>query len=201
MARLALSKSELSRQSRQLKIYERFLPSLDLKRKQLMAERAKARRFLASTEQSLADLFARVHDQLPMLADREVDLTNLVQLDTVKLEKENLVGVMLPVAGEVTVSNREYGLLAKPHWVDNVVKELGNSLRLKVQHHIEQRRLVLLEEAVRKVTQRVNLFDKVLIPRTRKNIERIRIHLSDAERASVVRSKIAKGKRLKEGLA
>jgi V/A-type H+-transporting ATPase subunit D len=124
-----------------------------------------------------------------------------VQLDTVKLEKENLVGVMLPVAGEVTVSNREYGLLAKPHWVDNVVKELGNSLRLKVQHHIEQRRLVLLEEAVRKVTQRVNLFDKVLIPRTRKNIERIRIHLSDAERASVVRSKIAKGKRLKEGLA
>ena len=55
--------------------------------------------------------------------------------------------------------------------------------------------------AVRKVTQRVNLFDKVLIPRARKHIERIRIHLSDAERAAVVRSKIAKGKRLKQGLA
>ncbi len=54
---------------------------------------------------------------------------------------------------------------------------------------------------MRTVTQRVNLFDKVLIPQTRENIKRIRIALSDAERAAVVRSKIAKKKRAAEGLA
>ena len=42
MARLALNKSSLSKLTRQLGTFERFLPSLDLKRKQLMAERAKA---------------------------------------------------------------------------------------------------------------------------------------------------------------
>jgi V/A-type H+-transporting ATPase subunit D len=44
------------------------------------------------------------------------------------------------------------------------------------------------------VTQRVNLFEKVLIPRARKSIQRIRVYLSDEERAAVVRSKIAKRK-------
>jgi V/A-type H+-transporting ATPase subunit D len=52
-----------------------------------------------------------------------------------------------------------------------------------------------LGEAVRKITQRVNLFEKVLIPTTEKNILRIRIYLGDAERAAVVRSKIVKTKR------
>lgn len=201
MARLALSKSELSRQTRQLKTYERFLPSLDLKRKQLMAERAKARIRLDETVQTIARLHARVSEHLPMLSNREVDLAGLVRLEGVELERENVVGVILPVVREVRLKIREYGLLAKPHWVDNVVQELSENLRLRVQLDVQRRRLSLLEEAVRKVTQRVNLFDKVLIPRSRKNIERIRIHLSDAERAAVVRSKIAKGKRLKEGLA
>ena len=45
------------------------------------------------------------------------------------------------------------------------------------------------------MTQRFNLFDKVLIPRARDNIRRIAIYLADAERAAVVNSKIAKRKR------
>ena len=59
-------------------------------------------------------------------------------------------------------------------------------------------RLELLDEAVRTITQRVNLFDKVLIPRAQANIKRIRIFLADGERAAVVRAKIAKAKRAKE---
>jgi V/A-type H+-transporting ATPase subunit D len=58
----------------------------------------------------------------------------------------------------------------------------------------------LLDDAVHKVTQRVNLFEKVLIPRTREHIRRIRIYLADAERAAVVRSKIAKRKRAAAGM-
>jgi V/A-type H+-transporting ATPase subunit D len=50
--------------------------------------------------------------------------------------------------------------------------------------------------AVQKITQRVNLFDKMLIPRTRENIRKIGIFLADSERAAVVRAKIAKSRRL-----
>ena len=41
MAKVSLSKSSLSQQSQQLKSYQQFLPSLDMKRKQLMGERAR----------------------------------------------------------------------------------------------------------------------------------------------------------------
>ena len=43
MSRLALNKAELQKQQRALKTYRQFLPSLDLKRRQLLAERAAAR--------------------------------------------------------------------------------------------------------------------------------------------------------------
>jgi V/A-type H+-transporting ATPase subunit D len=57
-----------------------------------------------------------------------------------------------------------------------------------------------LEQAVRRTTQRVNLFDKILIPTTKKNIKRIQIFLGDTERAAVVRSKIAKARHIKQRL-
>ena len=68
-------------------------------------------------------------------------------------------------------------------------------LELCIQEQVLVRRLTLLTTAVNTITQRVNLFDKVLIPRTTANIKRIRINLSDEEMAAVVRSKIAKRNR------
>ena len=66
---------------------------------------------------------------------------------------------------------------------------------------IAELRLVLLETAVKTITQRVNLFDKVLIPKTKSNIKDIKIYLSDEEMAAVVRSKISKRKRAAEARA
>jgi V/A-type H+-transporting ATPase subunit D len=63
---------------------------------------------------------------------------------------------------------------------------------LRVRVDIAEQRTDALAVALRRVTQRVNLFDKVLIPRAEENIRRIMIFLSDQERAAVVRSKIAK---------
>ena len=166
-----------------------------------MAERIKARKHLAETELMMEGLRARVGKALPMLANHEVELEALVRIRNVRLGRENLVGTRLPVLDGVELEVRDYGFIAKPHWVDQVVLELSRMLELQVTREVEKRRLVLLDAAVRKVTQRVNLFEKVLIPRARENIRKIRIALSDAERAAVVRAKIAKGKRAREGLA
>jgi V/A-type H+-transporting ATPase subunit D len=84
--------------------------------------------------------------------------------------------------------------MGKPHWVDRVVEDLKRVVELRLRQQVERQRLRLLEAGVKKVTQRVNLFDKVLIPRARGNIKRIKIFLGDAERASVINSKLAKAK-------
>jgi len=64
-------------------------------------------------------------------------------------------------------------------------------INLAVQ--VETERVRRLERADRRITQRINLFEKILIPGAQENIRRIRIFLGDAEMAAVVRSKIAKG--------
>lgn len=194
MPRLALNKHALHQQTARLRTFRRFLPSLDLKRRQLIAERAKAAAALALTRRAMAELEAAVARELPMLADRRVDLRDLVRVTGVALDRENLLGAQLPVLREVAVTVRDYGLLVRPHWVDHTAQRLGEMLELRVREQVQQRRLELLEAAVRKITQRVNLFDKVLIPRTEAHIRRIRIVLADAERAGVVRAKLAKAR-------
>jgi V/A-type H+-transporting ATPase subunit D len=71
--------------------------------------------------------------------------------------------------------------------------------RLAVQ--VAKERVRRLDYAVRRITQRVNLFEKILIPTAKKNIKRIQIFLGDAERSAIVRSKIAKAMRAEKRAA
>ncbi|MEZ6150342.1 MAG: V-type ATP synthase subunit D [Pirellulaceae bacterium] len=89
-------------------------------------------------------------------------------------------------------------MLAKPFWVDFVVELLQNVATLHARREIERKRMSRLSNAVRRITQRVNLFEKVLIPQAENDIQRIKIHLADTERAAVVRSKIAKAKQSRD---
>lgn len=194
MARLQLNKSSLAREAKNLDIYRRFLPSLDLKRQQLMALSAAARRALASTQTEVEAVTRSVGATLPMLANDRVDLSGLVRVEHVALGEENLVGTTLPTLERVEVTVRAYALMAQPHWVDDVATALERVVRLKVRAQVEARRVDLLAQAVKTITQRVNLFEKVLIPRAEDNIRRIRIYLSEQDMAAVVRSKLAKRK-------
>lgn len=195
MARVPLSKSQLSREKENLVSYGRYLPALDLKRQQLMGERARARREIAAVEGRIATAIAEAGEAVPMLADRRVALDGLVQLGEVRTGTQNVAGVRLPVVEHVEVIRPPYGRMVRPHWVDDVVERLAAAIRLRVEAQVAARRVEMLEAAVVRITQRVNLFDKVLIPQARENIRRINLYLGDAERAAVVGAKIAKKKR------
>lgn len=195
MARVPLSKSQLSKEKENLVSYGRYLPALDLKRQQLMGERARARREIVEVEAKIAAAIAAAGEAIPMLADRRVGLDGLVRLGEVRTGIQNVAGVRLPVVEHVEVIRAPYGRMVRPHWVDAVVERLAEAIRLRVEAQVAARRVEMLEAAVVRVTQRVNLFDKVLIPQTRENIRRINVYLGDAERAAVVGAKIAKKKR------
>ena len=199
MAKAALNKSSLHKQREQLKLYRRVLPSLELKRLQLAAVLARARRTLAREEAELAARRDRVVAQLPMLANREMDVSGLVRLKSVRVGEENVVGVKVPVLEGIDCVVAEYSLLAKPHWVDTVVAELQVATELWARVQLAHKRVEILAQAERRITQRVNLFEKILIPNAEQNIKRIRIFLGDAERDAVVRAKLSKA--LRQGLA
>lgn len=195
MAKLSLNKSSLTRQNKQLKAFQAVLPSLDLKRRQLVAEQAKARQALVQAQHQLVGIEPMITRELPMLANQQVDLTDLVKVTGVELVEENVVGTRLPLLKEMQVQVKPYPLLGQPHWIDRLVEHLKTAMEMQIQVQVAERRLQVLDKAVRTITQRVNLFDKVLIPRARSNIKKIQIYLSDVERAAVVNSKLAKQKK------
>jgi len=195
MGTLALNKSSLKAERDRLKTFQRFLPSLDLKRQQLMVEFKNAQRVFRATRRETEELIASLEGLLALLGASTMDLSNYVKIRAVELGEENVVGVKLPVLRGVEFSVEEYSTLAKPFWVDTLVEYLQKVSTLRIREQVDQERVSRLDEAVRRITQRVNLFEKVLIPTAQKNIHRIRIYLSDAERAGVVRSKIVKAKR------
>lgn len=199
MAKQSYSKAALHKEIAQLKRYRQFLPSLDLKRRQLIVERYKAAASLAKTEEQIRQCRSIVTENLPMISDYRIVLNDLVTVSEVGVSRENCVGVILPVLKSVQVTVKHYSTYAKPHWVDMAVIELQRMMELKVRLQIEQRRLAILTAAVKKVTQRVNFFDKLLIPRAQKTIKKISIFLSDKERAGVVSAKLTKQKRLSKG--
>lgn len=199
MAKLRLSKNSLQQQQQQLKLYMKLLPSLDLKRRQLTVEAHKGRAEYKAALEAADALDAHIGSQLPMLADPDLDLGGLVEMTGYRAGEQNLVGIRLPILDHVEFVVADYSRLATPAWVDILVERLKDAAEARVRVRIASQRVAILDQAVRRITQRVNLFEKILIPTAKKNIQRIRIYLGDAERAAVVTSKLAKSKQQQAG--
>jgi len=194
---IALNKTTLKQQRDQAKTFKQFLPSLDLKRQQLLIALKAARQRLDKLDAEMSDLLVRLEPLYPLLGSSTIPtlkISGLIAVRGVRIETENVVGTHLPVVREVDFGINEYATMATPFWLDHLVQALQQMSRLRIEHQVAVRRFELLELAARRITQRVNLFEKVLIPQAEQNIRRIVIFLSDQERAAVVRSKISKGK-------
>jgi V/A-type H+/Na+-transporting ATPase subunit D len=198
MATISLSKSSLQQQRARLQLFERYLPSLDLKRQQLTAEYKKSMQVLTDAEQGAGKASRSLTDLLPILGSATMKLSGLVRIRRVEIGEEDVLGVHLPALRGVEFDEAAYSLLATPFWIDDLMTCLKDVATYRIRLHVYRERVARMHSAVRRITQRVNLFEKVLIPNAKRNISRIQIFLSDIGRAAVVTSKIAKGKRARQ---
>ena len=198
---VALSKSSLQQQREKLRLFERFLPSLELKRQQLMAEYKKALEALAEAERGADKASRSLAGLLPILGSTPMNLSGLVSVRRVDITDEHLLGLRLPMLRAVEFDEKPYSILSTPFWLDELVACIKDVATYRLRLQVYRARVSRMEGAVRRVSQRVNLFEKVLIPNARRDIARIKIFLSDIERAAVVTSKIAKAKRARESTA
>lgn len=196
MANLKLSKGAMARERVSLKLYQRLLPSLDLKRRQLTVEHERARREVLDARRAVEELESQIGTELPMLAETDIDVSALVRVTSFCVVTENVVGVKLPKLEDIVCELADYSPLARPAWVDVLVMRVRQAAIRRLEVTVAEQRVELLGKAVRRTTQRVNLFDRILIPTAKHNIKRIQIFLNDVERDAVVRSKLAKAKGL-----
>jgi V/A-type H+-transporting ATPase subunit D len=200
MAQLLLSKATLLKERRQLAAYQRFLPSLEMKRQQLMLAVKASEQQLQQMQQELDQIGDVIAEDVPMLANKDIHLQPLLTVNKVRYQRENIAGVAIERVAEVLFEQTPVSMLSRPHWVDVVQQRLQQAIEWQLRIDAEQQVLAALQAALIKVTQRMNLFDKVLIPQSQKNIRRIQIYLDDKAREAVVTSKIAKNKRKEAAL-
>jgi V/A-type H+-transporting ATPase subunit D len=194
MAKIAFNKGALKAQKDQIDIYERFLPSLDLKKTQLLIEVNRAEQMLRKAREQAAIDQHQVGSWVGLLSATPLELSGLVTLVGWEKRHESVAGVRVPVLGEIQFQVRPYTRLGSPLWIDALVESLQEAASQQLRVTILEERVDLMSQALKKVTQRINLFEKVLIPEAKENIRKIRLFISDAERTAVCRSKLAKAK-------
>lgn len=193
MAKLKLTKTELKAQRDALARYRRFLPTLELKKEQLIQE---IRRVEHEQETARAEE-ARLQEQLAAwvrLFAEDVALEEKVRFVRVHTHEGNIAGVAIPVFDRAEFAVTEYDLFSTPLWVDRAVEMVQAVGALRAQQHVLEQQKALLAHEMRVTIQRINLFEKVKIPECRENIRRIQIYLGDQQANAVARGKIAKGK-------
>ncbi|RKX74557.1 MAG: V-type ATP synthase subunit D [Spirochaetes bacterium] len=193
MAKIKLTKNELKRQKDMLSRFERYLPTLVLKKQQLQLVirrvEAEIRKKMLQKEEILRNLMDWVH-----VFGEEVGIDKLVKIRNVETEVGNIAGVDIPVFKGIEFEDITYDLFIMPLWVDRGLEELKRIIALDAEIDILNQQKERLGEELRITTQRVNLFEKVKIPETRENIRIINIYLGDQQTAEVIRGKIAKKK-------
>ena len=115
-----------------------------------MAERAKAREQLAATQSEIDEMLSQVGEAVPMLANVNVDLTDLAKVTRVELETENIVGTRLPKVREIEIEVRPYSYMGKPQWVDRVVEDLRRMVELRLRQQVEVHASPCLKKASRR---------------------------------------------------
>lgn len=190
-----LSKTELRIQQTRLGQFLRYLPTLQLKKAMLQVEITAAELEIASL-QNLFDLArSEVENFSPLLLEKVAcNLLEYADVLHVKKRYENVAGVDIPILDKVVFREASYFLFDTPVWTDSATELLREMVILREKLAIGEEKRRALEKELRDVSIRVNLFEKILIPRAQSNISKIRIFLGDQQLASVAQAKVAKKK-------
>jgi len=199
-----LTKNEQKKQKDALKQYNRYLPTLQLKKQQLQI-------VIRQSEAEILDLEDQkkkaVEDMDSWIAvysantslPPELSIGNLIKVKTIALDEGNIAGVRVPIFKELQFEDIFYDLRKYPLWVDSAIVALRDVAKYDALISTLKKRIELLNNELRTTSQRVNLFEKVKIPETKENIRIIAIYLQDQQTAAVVRGKIAKKKLVRVG--
>ena len=195
MAEVKLTKTELRVQQLKLARLRKYLPTLQLKKAMLQTEVNQARADIEILVEEFAASQETVGKYSALLTERSAtDLFSAVKVSQVDRIQENIAGVEIPTFGKIVFEPETYSLFDTPLWFESAIQGLKQLITAREKIKIAEEKKRALEKELREVSIRVNLFEKILIPRSQGNIKKITIFLGDQQLAAVSQAKVAKKK-------
>lgn len=194
MAKIKLTKNELKVQKDALKMYQRYLPTLTLKKQQLQSEIRIIEAKAASVRQERENLEKGFSSWIAVFSEESAFPDGIITVSNIRKGTGNIAGVTIPTFEGADFSRGDYDLYETPLWVDIAANHMEKVMSLDLEVEVLDEQVRLLEKELLSTSQRVNLFEKVKIPETQANIKKISIYMADQQVSAVVRSKISKRK-------
>lgn len=196
--KVRFTRDELKKQRDALSCYQRYLPILELKKKQLQIEISHQEEILFKKKGEEEKKLKEILTWIGLLEDLEIDIKSWISPKERLYEKKNIAGIEIVYLKTIEFPFVQYDLFLTPFWLDYVLVELKEWIKLREEIGNLEKIISILEEELRITTQRVNLFEKVKIPEAEEAIRIIKIFLGDQMANQVARSKLAKKKLEKE---
>jgi len=195
MTRIKFTKNELRAQQHKLSQLQKYLPTLQLKKSLLQFEVASAKMELVEKQNRFELLFEGLKKGEKILDEiGGVDLGEVYEVTQFTQGIENIAGVEVPYIETLEFKSLSYSLIDTPIFCDVLIDKLRKLKRSKIEVDLVTEKVLRLQKELRDVTIRVNLFEKIMIPRSLDNIKRIKVFLSDMELAAVCQAKAAQKK-------
>lgn len=195
MVSVKLTKTELRIQQVKLGQLKKYLPTLQLKKAMLQVEVNHAQLEIENLSLQFETVEERVKKFSSLFSDRYAfDLFSAVKIKTVRKTYENIAGVDIPHYEGIDFQESSYSLFDSPPWLEAAVAGVKELLIVREKIKIAQEKKKALEKELREVSIRVNLFEKIMIPRAVQNIKKIKIFLGDQQLAAVSQAKVSKQK-------
>lgn len=195
MSDIKLTKNGLRDQQKRLAQLERYLPTLKLKKMMLQMVVNEVRGEIAILQGEYDRAKSKMDRESSLLTEKlPVEPKEFAAVSSLKKRVENIAGTDVPFYEGIEFVENPYSLVDTPSWFDTFVKDLRGVTAKQAQIDVTKERKCILEHELRQVSIRVNLFEKILIPRHLANIKKIRVFLGDQQLAAVGQAKVAKAK-------
>ncbi len=195
MAEIKLTKMELRTQQLKLEQLRKYLPTLQMKKSMLQLEVSNAALEIDRFISHLGVKQERAQKYAQLFTDPRFDrLLAATQIQNREVLYENIAGINVPKLEKIDFEKPQYSLFDTPLWFESVLSDIRDLIVARERIQVAKQKKLILERELKEVSIRVNLFEKILIPRARGNIRKIKIFLNDQQLAAVSQAKIAKKK-------
>lgn len=120
--------------------------------------------------------------------------TSLVQVEYVRMSMKKIAGVKIPMLEGVDFKIGKFSIFSNPTWFLDGIEVVKELAEIGIEQEFYHQKVILLDHARKKTTQKVNLFEKVQIPGYADAIRKIKRFLEDEENLSKSAQKIVKSR-------
>ena len=189
------NKTALQSLNKQLEMRVKALPTIKNKEAALRLEVKKAKNTVKKLDEKLSNRMQKYSTKPGIWNEFNSDL---ILIDEIKTSTKKIAGVKTPIFEEVIFQQKDFSLFNNPTWFPegiSIVKELAT---IASEKDVFNQKMLILNHARRKTTQKVNLYEKVQIPGYEDAIRKIKRFLEDEENLSKSSQKIIKNRQAVE---